>query len=1059
MVLTPLAAWLAMQSTPIEPLPPPRRLSPVPATHVRLREGAFFKPWFERNRDTTLFFGHEQLEKHGQFGNFRLAAAALRGEKPQGDYCGVHFYDSDAYKWLEAASLALAYGADEKLEALVDRFIAEIAAAQEPDGYVQTQYTFNNLAGNNLAGNRQERWSRLPDDHELYCAGHLIQAAIAHHEVTGKTTLYDVALKLADCIDRTFGPGKRPGCCGHPEIETALIQLWRHEGEKNRKRWLELAKFFLEERGRKPPRAGGDFYRQDDRPIREQQVAAGHAVRQLYLCSGVTGVAAETGDRGLFDAALSISRDVDACKLYVTGGVGARHDGEAFGAPFELPNEHAYAETCASIALMRFSREMLALTGAPSFADRIETTLYNAFLASLGHDGKSFFYVNPLESTGGKQRQPWFWCACCPPNVMRTFAGLPGWFASTTGDELYLHLFDAVDVATWLGDGREVAVRVETRYPWEGRVAVTFTRAPEDEMALALRRPAWAGGEMDWFVDEGEAAPAASSGGCGFKLEKGTDGWLRVRGRFHAGHRVVLDLPLKVAAVTADPRVADDRGKVALRRGPVVYAFESIDQPDVDLFASALDLSRPIEAEETLIKPGKAPAFRGDPRLLASGVETRTPAGDGALYTTTTRERVTSRPVSLSAIPYFAWANRGDSKMRIWMPALAVVAAASLLPAASGQQPPQPPPRPDALFYNDVQFLREKADVVVLTAEGGGPVAVSPKLTARVMTSAFAESEPGFGLVNRPAIARPPIARGFNNFGGEDRLWLAPEGGPFGLYFDPGAKQELANWYVPLAMDGGVRTVVAKDASSATFRDRIVLANVKKVAFDLTIERKVEALSRGDVEKLLGATLAASVRLVAFRTTNTIKNESATPLPDDALIAPWILGQMKPSPTNEVLLPFKGTVDAIKKDYFGVVPDDRLKVALVAGSDGGLARFKADAQLRSKIGVSAAGALGWLGAYDKGRGVLTLVNHSLPAPGAVVPDTAWVDPNPRARTGDVATSYNHGEEPRFFELESIAAAMPTKPGGSVTHVHATIHLGGDPATLAALAKKLLRAEL
>ena len=1046
-----IATWLAvlaLQAPPngsIVPLGHDARLVPVPATHVKLRDDAFFAPWFQRNLTTTLLYGHEQLEAHGQFKNFRLAAGVLHepDKAPDGDYCGVHFYDSDAYKWLEAASLALAYGPNPPLEALVDRFIAEIAAAQEPDGYLQTQYTFK----------KQERWSHLPDDHELYCAGHLIQAAIAHHEVTGKTTLYDVALKLADCIDNTFGPGKRPGCCGHPEIETALVQLARHVAKngdhRGEKRWLDLAQFFLEERGQKPPRAGGDFYRQDDKPIREQKVAAGHAVRQLYLCSGVTGVAAERGDRGLFDAALAISRDIDAAKLYVTGGIGARHDGEAFGAPYELPNESAYAETCASIALMRFSNEMLALTGAAGFADRLETTLYNAFLASIGQDGKSFFYVNSLESTGGKQRQPWFWCACCPPNIMRTFAGLPGWFASTTNDALYLNLYDDLDLATKLGNGEEIALSVATGYPFDRGVTATITRAPPSECTLALRIPAWTRGECDAVVDEGE-----KSGD--FKRSKDADGWLRVRGRFHAGQRVVMTFDPKLEFVTADPRVGDDRGKVALKSGPIVYAFESVDQPDIDLFATTLDVAAPPRPRLTSYVSGPEIRTLRQPGFLLGGVELRSATPDGPLYRS--NPAVESRRVQLTAIPYYAWANRGDSKMRIWMPVVAASAALlanseSKAEAAAMQQTPTP------TFDSEVKFLGQHADAVVLTALGAGPIVVSPKLTGRVMTSAFAKNEAGFGLVNRAAIEEPPVERGFSNYGGEDRLWLAPEGGPYGLFFDAGAKQALDNWYVPPVMDGGPRTVTAQDASSITFRDRVALTNVKSVKFELAIERRIEALTRAQVGELVGRELPESVHLVAFRSTNTVENKSATPLPADGVIAPWILGQFNPSATNEVLMPFHGSADTVKKDYFGVVPAERLKFVSVVGSDRGVARFKADAQLRSKIGVSAKGATGWLGAYDPTRGVLTLVRHTLPAADALVPDCNWIDPNPRATQGDVATSYNHGLEPRFFELESIGAALPAKAGGSVTHVQTTIHLGGDPAVLAELASKLLNAAL
>lgn len=400
--------------------------------------------------------------------------------------------------------------------------------------------------------------------------------------------------------------------------------------------------------------------------------------------------------------------------------------------------------------------------------------------------------------------------------------------------------------------------------------------------------------------------------------------------------------------------------------------------------------------------------------------------------------------------------------MRFWKPRRAAIdprlgatLALGALPLSAPAQ--TAPPRPDAVFARDVQFLKEFADVVVLEAPGAGKVAVSPKLTGRVMTSSFADNEPGFGLVNRDAITRPPIARGFNNYGGEDRLWLAPEGGPYGLFFDPGAKQELANWYVPLVMDGGVRTLTTQDAGTIAFRDRIALKNVKGVAFDLTVDRKIEALAKSELEKVLGGPLPEGAKFVAFRTTNQVTNEAKSALPADAVIAPWILGQFRPSPRSTVLMPFKGAADVIKKDYFGVVPPDRLSI--VADGDGGVARFKADAQLRSKIGVSAAGATGWLGAWDAQRNVLTLVYHSLPPAGAIVPDCNWLDPNPRAKSGDVATSYNHGEEPRFFELESIGPALGAAPKSTVTQVQTTIHLSAEPAALAEIAKRLLRATL
>lgn len=391
--------------------------------------------------------------------------------------------------------------------------------------------------------------------------------------------------------------------------------------------------------------------------------------------------------------------------------------------------------------------------------------------------------------------------------------------------------------------------------------------------------------------------------------------------------------------------------------------------------------------------------------------------------------------------------------MNLWLPFAAGAVAGAFGSSAFAQG------RPESVFSADVKFLSEHADVVVLERPFCGKIAVSPKLSGRVMTSAFADNEPGFGLVNREAISQPPVARGFNNYGGEDRLWLAPEGGPFGLFFDPGAKQELANWYVPPAMDGGARTVAAKGDASVTFRDRIALRSVKGVAFELGVERKVELLAKAEVEQLLAVPFPQGLRFVAFRSTNTVTNEGKEALPENGVIAPWILGQFKPSAQTTVLVPFRGAPDLIKRDYFGLVPSDRLALVPDPATDGGVARFKADSQLRSKIGVAAEGALGWIGAYDAARGVLTLVQHSLPPKGAVVPDCNWLDPNPRAKSGDVATSYNHGEEPRFFELESIGAALAAKSGSTVTHVQTTIHLTGDPGTLATLAAKLLRAKL
>jgi len=1066
MLLCALLAAVLLPPQQSQLLAPARRLHPVPARDVHLAEDSFWGPRVATNLATSLLHGARMLEEHGQFGNFRLAAHTLGHRLPAGDkvpagYSGCFYYDSDAYKWLEACCLALqqqppegpergpAVLAQAELRGLVDLFVEEIAAAQRDDGYIQTQYVV-------------EGWtpfSKLGSDHELYCAGHLIQAAIAHHDATGSRRLLDVALKFAELLDRTFGSdtaaGQRPGCCGHPEIETALVQLYRHTGER---RWLDLASFFLECRGQ--GLAGGDEYRQDDKPIREQREARGHAVRQLYLCSGELGVGAETGDAGLVDANLAIWDDIVRGKLYLTGGLGARPDGEAFGAAFELPNERAYSETCASVAWMRWNDELLQATGDARFADALETTLYNAFLASTSFDGTSFFYVNPLESRGGVQREPWYWCACCPPNVMRTFAGLPGWIASTGQETLWIHLYDDCTIDATLGDGRKVKVAVETGWPWEGRVRVRVLEAPQGDFKLALRIPGWAhdiaweptGGlsgldaaaqlslaerrltqptcyalarvhigpvteERPWWasLSTGDAAagPVASAAAPG-------DGAPEL-------HPVIeWSTPFTPEWIAADPRVADDAGLCALMRGPLVYAFESLDQADGRVGEL---LANPQGA--ITIERGVAPG--GGDRLLTAGFDRPRPAQQ-TLYAA---DASATRPISLVAIPYHAWAQRGDSAMRVWIPAVAH----------------------ETDVTDDIAFLREHADALVLRAADGGPVVVSPRLSGRVMTSAFGDDQPGFGLVNRPAILAGPVTHGFANYGGEDRLWLSPEGGPWALFFPPGAQQVPEAWSVPRAIDGGPRTLANHDGTSATFQDLVEFSNAAGGRGTLRVERGIEALDRAAVAGLLGLPLPKDVQVVAFRSTNRAVWADAPP---DGLVGLWTLGQFTPGNTTSVLFPFRGDARAecIKSDYFGDVPGDRLQITLPAAPDGfGLARFTADSRLRSKIGLSRAGATGWIGAWDEARGVLTLVNHTVPARGVPVPDCDWKADNPHAAEGDVATSYNHGGDPGFFELESLSAAMPQVPGGFVEHVSTTIHLGGDRDVLRGIAHAVLHADL
>ncbi|MGH2604392.1 MAG: glycoside hydrolase family 127 protein, partial [Dehalococcoidia bacterium] len=365
------------------------------------------------------------LEATGRIDNFRRAAG-----QQDGPFQGLYFNDSDVYKWLEAASWSLATDPDPELERLVDETIAAVAAAQQPDGYLDTYYILGDEAG---------RWTELVRTHELYCAGHLFQAAVAHHRATGKCSLLDVARRFADYICDVLGPaedGKRPGTDGHEEIELAMVELARETGER---RYLEQARYFLDARGY--GLAGGDEYHQDHKPFRELDAMVGHAVRAVYLNAGAADIYAETGEPALLAALERLWRNMTTRRIYVSGGIGSRYEGEAFGRDFELPNARAYTETCAAIGSVMWAWRMLLLTGEARFADLMEQTLYNAVLPGVSLDGQFYYYQNPLEDDGHHRRQPWFHCACCPPNVARLLSSLPGYVYTVTDDEVWVHLY------------------------------------------------------------------------------------------------------------------------------------------------------------------------------------------------------------------------------------------------------------------------------------------------------------------------------------------------------------------------------------------------------------------------------------------------------------------------------------------------------------------------------------------------------------------------------------------------------------------------------------------
>jgi DUF1680 family protein len=613
---------------------PYARLRPVALSDVQLRDH-FWQPRREINARTTIPSQHQLCERTGRIDNFRRAS----GRKKDLPFQGIYFNDSDVYKWAEAAAWTLAEGPHANLAELLDATVAEIAAAQRPDGYLNTYFTFDLAA---------ERWTNLKDKHELYCAGHFVQAAVAHHRATGSGALLDVAVKFADHICDTFGPadqGKRPGTCGHEEVEMALVELYRATG---RVRYLRQAQYFIEARGH--GLVGGKDYHQDHKPFRDMEKMVGHAVRMVYLCCGAADVYAETGDAGLLQALERLWSSMTTRQMYITGGLGARYEGEAFGDRFELPNARAYAETCAAIASVMWNWRMLLITGDAKYADLIETTLYNAFLAGLSLDGRTYFYQNPLADDGRHRRTPWFDCACCPPNVARLLATLPGYFYSTSWDGLYVHQYATSRVRAALPNDRTIELSQEARYPWDGDIRLTLDTP--GEYSLHLRIPGWVTGARA-FVNAGPVTAP---------IVPGT--YLEIRRTWSPGDRVDLYLPMEVRRMLCHPYVEGNFHQVAITRGPLVYCAEAVDNPTHDLPSTIL----PDDGEAT---PTLTPDLLGGIMSIQVQAE-QEPAGKpwkGLLY----RPLSSARPPEpddgnpIVMIPYYAWANRDPGRMSVWL--------------------------------------------------------------------------------------------------------------------------------------------------------------------------------------------------------------------------------------------------------------------------------------------------------------------------------------------------------------------------------------------------------
>lgn len=630
---------------------------------------AFWSSFTKLVRETVIPYQWEALndrvpeaDPSHAIRNFRIAAGLEEGE-----FGGMVFQDSDVAKWLEAVGYSLSTHPDPELERIADEVIDLIVQAQHEDGYLNTYFTIKEPG---------RRWTNLTDCHELYVAGHMIEAAVAYYEATGKRKLLDAMCRFADHIDSVFGPeeGKLKGYDGHQEIELALVKLYRVTGNE---RYLRLSRFFIEERGKSPNFFLEEFAREDyerhwdsvkgqkpdlpyyqaHAPVREQEAAVGHAVRAVYMYTAMADLARELGDASLLAACRRLWHNVTRKQMYITGGIGSTHHGEAFSFDYDLPNDTVYAETCASIGLIFFANRMLQLEPKSDYADVMELALYNIVIGSMAADGKHYFYVNPLEvwpdacrNNPGKHhvkpvRQRWFGCACCPPNLARLLASLGGYIWTSDEHTLYAHLYIGNETKAVLG-GQPVDVRMTSGLPWDGKAMLTVNPQAPARFRLALRLPAWLSGEPQIRLNGEDVRDARTE-----------DGYLILDREWKSGDTVELVFPMEAEWMAAHPEVRANLGKVALKRGPLVYCFEEADNGPLLGALSVSTAAKPdVRIEETAWGPVavvETSGWREEPE----------PFGD-ALYK---RAGKAKRPVALRAIPYYLWGNRGEGEMTVWI--------------------------------------------------------------------------------------------------------------------------------------------------------------------------------------------------------------------------------------------------------------------------------------------------------------------------------------------------------------------------------------------------------
>ncbi|MBE0460760.1 MAG: glycoside hydrolase family 127 protein [Candidatus Aminicenantes bacterium] len=625
-------------------------IKPVAFTEVKVSDN-FWMPRMETNRKVTIPFAFEKSEETGRIDNFAKAGGLMPG-----NFEGRRYNDSDVFKIMEGAAYSLSLNHDPELEKYMDELIAKIAAAQEDDGYLYTARTID--PENPPPGAGEERWSNLGSSHELYNVGHMYEAAVAYYLATGKRSFLNIAIKNADFIASVFGPGKRHGYPGHQEIEIGLVKLYRITGNK---KYLDLAKFFLDERGQKKYEKkfsdtskfsvyNQDWYLQAHKPVIEQSEAVGHAVRATYMYSGMADVAALTGDAAYINAIDRIWENVVSKKLYLTGGIGSRHEGEAFGDDYELPNATAYNETCAAIGNVLWNHRLFLLHGDAKYIDVLERTLYNGLLSGISLSGDLFFYPNPLESDGEYKfnqgeatRKPWFDCACCPVNLARFLPSIPGYVYANRDGILYVNLFVKSSGTVKIGEN-VVRVEQETRYPWEGKVKIAIEPEKPAEFAVYVRIPGWVRNEpvpSDLYsylnqTEEGIQLKVNSETHA-LDMDKGFSRILRL---WEKGDIIELYFPMPIRKVVANEKVKDDLGKVALERGPIVYCLEWVDNN-----GHVLDRYIPDDMDFDV-------EFQPD---ILGGINV-------------IKNKATNEKQGIVAIPYYAWSHRGVGEMAVWLP-------------------------------------------------------------------------------------------------------------------------------------------------------------------------------------------------------------------------------------------------------------------------------------------------------------------------------------------------------------------------------------------------------